>query len=80
MLVLVRVKLLRSWRIEKFHHYLAVERLPKVWSPIKSVRDFLEVEHEALTREGFLFRDPLNKPLLQLDAVVGNTSTSSQQD
>ena len=80
MLVLVRVKLLRSWRVEKFHHNLSVERLPKIWSPIKSVRDFLEVEHEALAQEGFLFRDPLNKPLLQLDSIVGSAGQSSQQD
>ena len=79
MLVLVRVKLLRSWRVEKFHHYLSVERLPKIWSPIKSVRDFLEVEHEALAKEGFFFRDPLNKPLLQLDSIVGSAGQSSQQ-
>ena len=71
---------MRNWRVEKFHHYLSVERLPRVWTPLKSVRDLLEVELEALTREGFRFRDPLNKPLLQLDSVVGSDSISSQQD
>ena len=77
-LVLARVKLVRNWRVEKFHHYLSVERLPKVWTPLKSVRDMLEIEHEALAREGFRFRDPLNKPLLQLDSVVGRRSPSPQ--
>ena len=66
----MRLKLIHGWRVERFGHYLSVERTPGQWTAVKSSRELLPHEHDALLREEFYFKHPLNRPLIQLDAVL----------
>ena len=63
--------LVRGCRVERYSHHLAVNRREGVWSPVRSTRDLMPEEHEALQRENFVFRSPLHLPLLQVNSVIG---------
>ena len=62
--------MVRGYRIERFSHHMTVHRREGVWSPVRSVRDFMPEELEALHREGFDFRGALHHPLLQVDSAI----------
>ena len=63
--------LVRGYRIERYSHHLTVNRREGVWSPVRSTRDLMPEELEALRRENFIFRHALHHPLLQVNSVIG---------
>ena len=70
-IALARMRLIRGYRVERYSHHLAVNRREGVWSPVRSTRDLMPEELEALRREGFDFRHALHHPLLQVNSVIG---------
>ena len=69
-IALARMRLIRGYRVERYSHHLAVHRREGVWSPVRSTRDLMPEELEALHREGFDFRHALHRPLLQVNSII----------
>ena len=53
--MLIRIRMVRAYRVERFTHQLSVQRHPNMWSLVRSSRDFVEDEIEVLAWEGFEF-------------------------